>query len=118
MSNPATASAGTTGQSVGGGETDIYSTATLGMYVLNIDLTLMATGDVVEIRGYEMMKTGGTATVKYIMVYYGAQPTDDEIKSMAPLFTTLTGDTKPVKWTISQTFGTQRAFPYNVQQWT
>jgi hypothetical protein len=118
MANPATVSSGTTGQTAGGGEAVIYQTNALGSYVCSIDLTLMASGDVVELRAYTMVKTGGTATVIYQMAYYGAQPTDDCVKKFQEIETTLTGDTNPLKWTINQTFGVSRAFPYNVQQYS
>ena len=118
MGNPTLLTSGTTGQTAGGGESFVYSTNANGSFVWIVDLNLMAAGDVVELHVYQMTKTGGTSRVAYQMSYYGAQPTDGQIARSPVIETTLTGDTNPIRFSIAQTFGTTRALPYAIVQYT
>lgn len=84
-----------------------------GVYTLHVDTVNMAAGDVLELRVYQMVLTGGTARVAHFMQYSGAQPAHDQIKPSIPLSNELT-DTDALKFTLKQTFGTGRAFPWKV----
>ncbi len=83
------------------------------VYTLHVDTNAMAAGDVLELRVYQMVLTGGTSRVAYFMAYYGAQPADDLIKISVAIGNELT-DANSLKFTLKQTFGTGRAFPWKV----
>ena len=84
-----------------------------GVYTFHVDTVNMAAGDVLELRIYQMVLTGGTRRVAYLMAYYGAQPTDDLIKISVPISNDLT-DSGALRFTLLQTFGTSRNFPWKV----
>jgi len=84
-----------------------------GKFQLEVDKTNMAAGDVVELRAYKMVLTGGTSRVVYIQTYYGAQPTDDLI-SLSPVIPNDLAEANAVRFSLTQTFGTGRAFPWKV----
>ncbi len=85
----------------------------VGTYTLHVDTINMAAGDVVELRVYQIILTGGTSRVAYLMTYYGAQPTDDVIKISVPIGNDL-AEANALKFTLKQTFGTGRNFPWKV----
>jgi hypothetical protein len=116
MSNPIQYATGLTTPVVGG-ENFLSSPNAAGTYILIIDTVNMVAGDILEIRIYKMTVTGGTTRVVYIMTYYGAQPTDDLIKTSVPVGNDLT-DVNAVRFSIKQTFGTARNFPWTVLQYT
>lgn len=84
-----------------------------GVYTLHVDAVNMVAGDVLELRVYQMVLTGGTRRVAFIGCYYGAQPTDDVIKVSLPIGNELT-DAGSLRFTLKQTFGTSRSFPWKV----
>lgn len=84
-----------------------------GVYTLHVDTVNMAAGDVLELRVYQMVLTAGTQRVAYVATYSGAQPTDDLIKISVPIANELT-DTNALRFSLKQTFGTGRAFPWKV----
>jgi hypothetical protein len=84
-----------------------------GTYTLHVDTVNMAAGDVLELRIYQMVLTGGTRRVAYYGVWAGAQPTDDLIKVSVPISNELT-DTGALRFEINQKRGTARAFPWKV----
>ena len=84
-----------------------------GKFVLQIDLVNMAAGDVVELRAYKMVLTGGTARVAYFAQFAGAQPTESLIAISEAISTTLT-DATGLRFSLKQTFGTGRNFPWAV----
>jgi hypothetical protein len=84
-----------------------------GVYILFVDTVNMVAGDVLELRIKRMVLTSGTVRVGYFMAYYGAQPTDDLIKVSVPISHDLT-DTDSIVFTLKQTFGTSRNFPWKV----
>lgn len=92
---------------------DINSAAT---YTLHIDTVNMAAGDVLELRIYQMVLTGGTRRVAYYGVWSGAQPTDDLIKISVPISNELT-DSGALRFEINQDAGTARAFPWKVLEY-
>lgn len=84
-----------------------------GTFTLHVDTNVLAAGDVLELRIYQMVLTGGTQRVAYYAVFAGVQPTDDLIKISVPISNELT-DTNALRFSLKQTFGTSRTFPWKV----
>lgn len=84
-----------------------------GTFTLHVDTVNMVAGDVLELRIYQMVLTGGTQRVAYYARYDGAQPTDDLIKISVPISNELT-DTNSLRFSLKQTYGTSRNFPWKV----
>ena len=84
-----------------------------GVYTCHIDTVNMAAGDVLELRVYQMVLTAGTARITYFGAYSGVQPTDDKIKVSIPISNELT-DATSLRFSLKQTFGTGRAYPWKV----
>jgi hypothetical protein len=84
-----------------------------GTFTLHVDTVNMAAGDVLELRIYQMVLTGGTQRVAYFARYDGAQPTDDLIKISVPISNELT-DTNALRFSLTQTTGTGRNYPWKV----
>lgn len=84
-----------------------------GLFVLQVDLVNMVAGDVVELRAYKMVLTGGTTRVTYFAQFAGPQATNALIAISAEMANTLT-DTNAVRFSLTQTFGTSRNFPWAV----
>jgi hypothetical protein len=87
-----------------------------GAFVFTVDLSDMAAGDVVELRGYKMAVAGGTqrSMEEWYRRYEGAQPADAAVKVIGPIFNTLT-DTNAVRFSLKQTFGSSADIPWSVQ---
>jgi hypothetical protein len=83
-----------------------------GTFTLHVDTVNMVAGDVLELRVYQMVLTSGTTRVAYLATWYGAQ-TDDPIKISVPISNELT-DTNALRFSLKQTFGTSRNFPWKV----
>lgn len=85
-------------------------------FTLAIDLSGMLANDVLEIRVYKMILTGGTQRVisGYPITFMGAQPTDNMIFITDQVDNYLT-DANSLRFSINQTFGTARAFPWTVE---
>lgn len=86
---------------------------TAGVYTLHVDTVNMAAGDVLELRVYQIELTGGTRRVLFFHAFYGAQPTNDTAKVSLPIGNDLT-DSGSLRFTLKQTFGTGRAYPWKV----
>lgn len=84
-----------------------------GTFTLHVDTNAMAAGDVVELRIYQMVLTGGTTRVAYFAQFADAQPADDLIKVSVPISNELT-DTNALRFSLKQTAGTSRSFPWKV----
>lgn len=84
-----------------------------GKFQLSVDTVNMAAGDVLELRIYDMVLTNGTPRVAYLMVFYGAQAVDDMIKLSPRIVNDLT-DAQALRFSLKQTFGTGRDFPWKV----
>ena len=82
-----------------------------GTFTLHVDTVNMAAGDVLELRIYQMVLTAGTARVAYMQRFSGAQPTDDLIKISVPISNELT-DTNSLRFSLKQTYGTSRNYPW------
>jgi hypothetical protein len=85
----------------------------VGTFTLHVDTVNMVAGDVLELRVYQMILTGGTQRVAYLATYSGAQTADDYIKISVPISNELT-DTNSLRFSLKQTFGTSRNFPWKV----
>src|SRR4051812_650717 len=94
-------------------EHTLLDVAIAGTFTLHVDAVNMASADIVELRIYQMVLTAGTRRVAYIQKYYGAQITDDLIKISVPISNELT-DAGALRFTLKQTAGTGRAFPWKV----
>lgn len=98
----ATGTLSTTG---GGTEDFLTSPAVAGTYTLHVDTNDMAAGDVIELRVYQIVLTGGTTRVAYYTRYEGLQYADDKIKISVPISNELT-DANSLRFSITQTEGT------------
>lgn len=98
-----------------GGSTEDFLTSpnVAGTFTLHVDTVNMAAGDVVELRIYQMVLTGGTTRVAYFQRYDGVQATLDLIKISVPISNELT-DTNALRFSLTQTAGTGRSFPWKV----
>lgn len=96
-----------------GTEHTLDDIAVAGTYVSVVDTNAMAAGDVLELRVYVIVLTGGTRRVAYMQRFIDNQPTDDQIKISVPVGNDLT-DAGSVRFTLKQTAGTGRAFPWKV----
>lgn len=84
-----------------------------GVFTLHVDTINMASGDMLELRVYQMVLTAGTARVAYLDTFQGAQPTDDLIQISVPISNELT-DANSLRFSLKQTLGTGRSFPWKV----
>lgn len=82
-------------------------------YTMHVDKINMAAGDVVEFRAYQVIITAGTGHVAYFARYSDAAVTDDMITISVPISNELT-DLSALRFTLKQTLGTGRAFPWKV----
>lgn len=88
-----------------------------GVYTLHVDLVNLAAGDAVELRVYQIVLTAGTSRVAYLVTYQGAQPADALIAVSVPISNELT-DTNALRFSLKQTLGTGRNFPWKVLKHT
>jgi hypothetical protein len=84
-----------------------------GKFRLSVDLNPMAAGDVVELRIYQMVLTGGTARVIGPFTYYGVQLADSKIAETPDVWNELT-DAQSLRFSLKQTFGAVRTFNWKV----
>ena len=90
-----------------------YDVNAAGTFLFEIDTNALAANDVLEVRAYKMILTGGTTRVVYFQAYYGVQPTNDKIKISMPVSNDLT-DATSIRFSLKQTFGTSRTIPYSI----
>lgn len=86
-----------------------------GVFTLHVDLINMVAGDYLEIRVYQMVLTGGTQQVAYLDAFQGGDIAvrEDKIVISVPISNELT-DTNSLRFSIKQTLGTGRNFPWKV----
>lgn len=96
-----------------GTEHTLLDTSSAGTYTFEVDANALAGGDTLELRIYKMVLTGGTRRVAYFQSYAGVQSSDDKIKISVPVSTDLT-DSGALRFTLKQTVGTGRSFPWKV----
>lgn len=80
---------------------------------LIVDLSAMANGDVLELRVYQKVLTGGTSRVVGLYTFYGAQPADALIFNSDKFMNEISSE-EGLNFTLKQTFGTGRAYPWKV----
>ena len=112
MANPALYASGSQAATVTTEHT-LNSPSAAGTYILCVDTSVLAANDVLELRVYQATLTGGTQRVAYLMIYYGVQPTDDVEKVSIPIGNDLV-EANALKFTLKQTFGTSRTFPWKI----
>jgi len=109
-----TAYASGTLSATGSGTEDFLSSPNVaGTFTLHVDANAMQSGDVIEIRVYQMVLTGGTSRVAYVARYEGAQPSDDLIKISVPISNELT-DSNALRFSLKLVTSTSRNFPWKV----
>lgn len=92
----------------------LLDVAVAGTFTLHVDTVNMVAGDVIELRIYQIVLTGGTRRVAYYSRFDGAQPADDLIKISVPISNELT-DAGALRFTLTQSgAGTDKAFPWKV----
>lgn len=99
-----------------GTEHFLDSPAVPGMFTLHVDMVNLADGDIVELRAYQHVLAGGTDRVVFEKTYNGAQHADEMLKISPPLGNDLT-EANALRFSLKQTFGTGRAFPWKVLQY-
>jgi hypothetical protein len=103
----------------GGGVEDFLSSPNVaGTFQLYVDTNAMVAGDVLELKVYCMVLTGGTQRVAYYQRYEGAQPTNDLIKVSVPISTEL-AETNGLRFSLTQSgAGTDKNYPWKLLRWT
>ncbi|HVB24121.1 MAG TPA: hypothetical protein VNG51_19440 [Ktedonobacteraceae bacterium] len=96
-----------------GTEAQLADTNVAGVFSFHVDTVNMATGDITELRVYQMVLTAGTSRVVFEQTFYGVQLADDLIKISLPIGNDLT-DSTALRFSLKQTFGTARAYPWKV----
>jgi hypothetical protein len=112
-----TAAGSGTQNAVIGTEHTLLDIGAAGTFTFHVDAVNMAVGDIVELRIYQMVLTGGTRRVAYLVRYMDAQPTDDMIKISVPISNEL-ADSGALRFTLKQIAGTGRAFPWKVLRYS
>jgi hypothetical protein len=82
-----------------------------GVFSFHVDTGNMVAGDIVELRTYQMILTSTTAILVNIMTYMGVQ--DIPIKISEPISNDL-AESQALRFSLKQTFGTGRNFPWKV----
>ena len=106
---------GTQSPAVVGTEHFLSSPNVAGVFQFVVDTVNMQQADILELRVYQMVLTGGTQRVVYYELFAGAQVADDLIKVSVPAANDLT-DTNALRFSLKQTAGTGRNFPWKVLQ--
>lgn len=98
-----------------GTEHFLASVNVAGVFTFHVDLVNMVAGDYLELRVYQMVLTGGTQRVAYIETFQGGEVAtrEDKIVISVPISNELT-DTNSLRFSIKQTLGTGRNFPWKV----
>lgn len=96
-----------------GTEHSLTSVNESGVFILYVDTVNMQANDVLELRIKKIVLTSGTKRVLAYAAFYGDQIDDDTMKMSIPIPNDLT-DTNSIEFTLNQTFGTSRNFPWKV----
>lgn len=111
-----TAQGSGTQAAVTGTEHTLLDVAVAGTFTLHVDTNAMVAGDVLELRIYQIVLTGGTRRLAYLQPYSGAQDGSTNelgpIKISVPISNELT-DAGALRFTLKQTAGA-RSFPWKV----
>lgn len=90
-------------------EHSLAAPSTSGVYVLSVDLTNMAAGDVLEVRLKKKVLTGGTIHGGYVVTISDAVSVDDAVLISVPV-----PGPFGVTATLKQIAGTGRAFDWDL----
>ena len=102
----------------GGVEDTLLDVNVAGTFTLHVDTVNMVAADILELRIYQMVLTGGTARVAYFASFSGAQPTDDIIKISVPVSNELT-DSGALSFRLTQKgSGTDKNYPWKVLKYS
>jgi len=82
-----------------------------GVFILEVDVNALAAGDIVELRVYRMVLAGGTARLESVYTFMGVQ--EILVKRAIPISNDH-NDAQALRFSLKQTFGTGRAFPWKV----
>lgn len=96
-----------------GTEHTLLDVAVAGTFTLHVDKINMAGGDALELRVYQIVLTGGTRRVVYKGSWIGVQDADDMIAISIPISNEL-ADAGSLRFTLKQTSGTGRNYPWKV----
>jgi hypothetical protein len=80
-------------------------------FVLYVDMNALANDDVVELRAYAKVLTGGTLRVAWTQTYAHAQGTDNAVAFSVPIIGFWN-----VKFTLTVTTATSRSFPWELYE--
>lgn len=95
-------------------EHTLLNISVAGTFTLHVDRTNMQAGDVVELRVYQIVLTGGTREVAYYIKKADAPVVDRDVVTISvPISNELT-DSGALRFTLKQTTGTGRAYPWKV----
>lgn len=83
-----------------------------GKFSLIVDLSGMLANDVTELRAYQITLTGGTKRLAYFQQFFGVPSPIVTVQS-EELWNDL-ADASSLEWTLKQTFGTGRDYPWKV----
>jgi len=97
-------------------EHSLYSTTTAGTYVLEVDINAMVAGDYLTLRIKKKVRTGDTVRTVYVHSWSGAPLSDmgDTPALMAIVQSIAVPTVFGADFTLEQTFGTGRAYPWGV----
>lgn len=106
---PTNAGSGTQTAAIGTEHT-LLTTTTPGDYVLKVDKAAMQGGDTLELRIYDTVLAGGASRVIYQYGPFSGVPSVDDMIAISVPIPIDVG----VSFTLKQTAGTGRAFPWKV----
>jgi hypothetical protein len=110
-STPTVASSGTQTATVGSTPDVLYTTTTAGTYILSVDCSALADDELLILRIRRKILTAGTVRTAYVWTVVGTLPVDDAIQVSVPITCGFGAD-----FTLNQTNGTGRAFPFEIVQ--
>lgn len=116
MTNPTTYASGSQAATVTT-EHFLSSPNVAGTFVLNLDLSVLQAGDAVRIRVYKIIVTGGSTKLVYDETLTYDQATLVPGFVSVPIGNALT-DTNSLRFSLTQTLGTSRTFPWSVEQYS
>jgi hypothetical protein len=95
-------------------EDTLLDVAIAGTFTLHVDKNAMVAGDILRLRIYQMVLTGGTRRVAYEAWFFDVPPASDLIAISVPISNELT-DAGALRFTLMQDgAGTDKAYPWKV----
>lgn len=84
-----------------------------GTFTFHVDTINMQAGDTLELRVYQMILSGGTSRVAYYTSISNAPSPNNVIEISVPVSNDLV-DTNALRFSLKQTVGVARGFPWKV----